>query len=59
VETLPDQTSPLVQIGLIDFLVESNSREAADTLRRLSTDSMVDEAVRARAAEGLRELGSV
>ena len=59
VETLPDQTSPLVQIGLIDFLVEANSREAADTLRRLSMDSMVDADVRERAAQGLRELGAV
>ena len=57
VETLANQTSPLVQMALIDFLVEMNSREAADTLRRLSSDSMVDQAVRARAAQGLLQLG--
>ena len=57
VETLPEQTSPLVQIALIDFLVELKSREATETLRRLSIDSMVDEAVRARAVQGLQVLG--
>jgi hypothetical protein len=57
VETLPEQDSPLVQIALIDFLVEMNNREAAETFRRLSMDSMVDEAVRARAVQGLQQLG--
>jgi hypothetical protein len=57
VETLPEQTSPLVQIALIDFLIEMKSSEAAETLRRMSTDAMVDEAVRARAIEGLELLG--
>jgi hypothetical protein len=57
VETLSEQTSPLVQISLIDFLVELRSREATETLRRLSTDSMVDEAVRERALQGLQILG--
>jgi hypothetical protein len=56
VETLPSQTSPLVQIALIDFVVEMNGREAVDTLRRLSTDPMTDEAVRARATQGLQQL---
>jgi len=56
VETLPEQT-PLVQIALIDFLVETNRRDAVDTLRRLSTDTMVDAAVRARAEQGLLRLG--
>ena len=57
VETLPAQTSPLVQIALIDFVVEMNGREAVDTLRRLSADPMTDESVRARAAQGLQQLG--
>jgi hypothetical protein len=57
VETLPEQTSPLVQIALIDFIIEMNGRDAVATLRRLSMDSMVDEAVRARAIRGLQQLG--
>lgn len=56
-EALPRQTSPIVQIALIDFIVEKNGREAADTLRRLSTDEMLDRAVRARALLGLQRLG--
>ncbi|MET0428211.1 MAG: HEAT repeat domain-containing protein [Microvirga sp.] len=56
VETLPEQT-PIVQIALIDFLVETDRRDAAAMLRRLSTDAMVDAAVRARAEQGLLRLG--
>lgn len=57
VETLPRQTSPLVQIALIDFVVETSAREATDTLRRLSSDPMANQAVRARAARGLQQIG--
>lgn len=51
------QTSPLVQIALIDFVVEASGSESAATLRRLSADTMLDPAVRARAAAGLGQLG--
>ena len=57
VDTLADQTSPVVQIALIDFVVETNDREAADTLRRMSVDPMVDQTVRTRAARGLQQIG--
>jgi len=57
IDALPRQTSPLVQIALIDFIVEKNGREAADTLRRLSMDDMLDAAVRARAKQGLQQIG--
>ena len=57
VESLPAQTSPLVQIALIDFAVELDDRGAVETLRRLSADPMTDETVRARAAQGLQQLG--
>lgn len=56
-ETLAAQTSALVQIALIDFAVETNDRTALETLRRLSTDPMADQAVRARAARGVEQLG--
>ena len=56
-EAFPRQTSPLVQIALIDFVIEVNGRDSAGTLRRLSEDPMLDEAVRARAAWGLQQLG--
>lgn len=57
IDALPRQTSPLVQIALIDFIVEQNAREAADTLRGLSMDEMLDRAVRARALQGLQRIG--
>lgn len=57
IDALPRQTSPLVQIALIDFIVEKSGREATDTLRQLSSDPMLDQAVRARAARGLQQIG--
>jgi hypothetical protein len=58
VEALPRQRSPLVQVALIDFVVETNNRDAADALRRIAVDPMVDEQVRARAEQGLARLGA-
>ena len=57
-EALSRQPSPLVQIALIEFVVQANDREAAPALRQLAGDSMVDAAVRMRAAEGLARLGA-
>jgi len=51
------QTSPLVQIALIDFMVKTNERESVPTLQRLAMDPQVNDAVRTRAAWGLRQLG--
>lgn len=57
-EALPRQASPLVQIALIDFVVESAGLASVDALRTLSNDTTVVEAVRARAAQALRQLGA-
>ena len=57
IDALPRQTSPLVQIALIDFVVETSGRDATDTLRRLSQDPMLDQAVRGRATQGLERIG--
>ena len=57
IEALPQERSPLVQIALIDFVIEVNGREAAEVLRQLAGDPMLDEAVRARVARGLAQLG--
>jgi hypothetical protein len=53
---LERQTSPLVQIALIDFVVEAGLPNASGTLRRLAGNDMVHEAVRARAEERLRQV---
>jgi putative zinc finger protein len=57
IDALTRQTSPLVQLALIDFVVENNERDAADTLRRLVLDPMVDQTVRVRATDALQHIG--
>lgn len=57
VDALEMARSPLVQIALIDFMVETNAREAAPMLRRLAMDERLDDTVRKRAAWGARQLG--
>jgi hypothetical protein len=56
-DALQRQTSPLVQIALIDFLVDVAGRESAVTFRGLSQDPMVDQTVRERAAWALQQVG--
>jgi hypothetical protein len=56
---LDTQSSPLVQMALIDFVVETRDREALDTLRRLSHDDTVNATVRARAVWGIDHLEAV
>jgi hypothetical protein len=56
VQALHTQSSPLVQMALIDFVVETQDREALDTLRKLSRDDQANEAVRARASWGIDHL---
>lgn len=56
VTALGRQTSPLVQIALIDFVVEAGLRDANGALRRLAADTTLHEAVRSRAEAGLRQV---
>jgi hypothetical protein len=56
VEALDTQKSPLVQMALIDFVVETQDHGALGALRRLSGDAQVNEAVRARAMWGIDQL---
>ena len=55
---LTDAPSPLVQIALIDFVVETKDAEAVGALRRLSQDATANDAVRRRAVWGLGQLSS-
>jgi len=57
IDAVQRQASPLVQIALIDFMVKTNERESVATLRQLAMDPQVNDAVRARAAWGLQQLG--
>jgi hypothetical protein len=56
VRALDTPQSPLVQMALIDFVVETQDRAALEALRRLSRDDMTNEAVRARASWGIDHL---
>ena len=57
IQAVQRQPSPLVQIALIDFMVKTNERESVPALQRLAMDPQVNDAVRARAAWGLQQLG--
>ena len=57
VEALPEQDSPLVQIAMVDFILESAGPEARSVLQRLVEDMMLNQAVRDRAARGLQRVG--
>jgi hypothetical protein len=56
VDALDSQRSPLVQMALIDFVVETQDHGAVGALRKLS-ESAPNETVRTRAAWGIEHLG--
>jgi len=56
VDALPLQDSPLVEIALIDVLTEVNDKAAVPALRQLAEDAKADDAVRQRAAAGVKKL---
>jgi len=58
IDALSQQTSPLVQMALIEFVLEVGGRDAAEALGRLASDPMVDEVVRAQAKRGLTQIGA-
>jgi hypothetical protein len=56
VQSIPKQTSPLVQIALIELTVDLKITDAAMELKRLSSDETVDASVRERAKWALGKL---
>jgi len=56
VEALGRQDSPMVQVALIDLVVDLKEKESVDTLRKLTQNEKLNEAVRTRAQRGLQEL---
>ncbi|MDA1095223.1 MAG: HEAT repeat domain-containing protein [Acidobacteria bacterium] len=58
-DALMGQTSPLVQLAVIDFVVELDERAAVPMLRQLSLDPALDETVRTRAGWGFQQLEEV
>ena len=56
VQSLPRQTSPLMQIALIDLLVELRESSAAPQLERLIQEPALDQNVQRRARLALHRL---
>jgi hypothetical protein len=55
-DSIQRQDSPLVQIALIDLLVQIRNRSAESALKKLSTNTDVNPAVRQRAQWGIQKL---
>lgn len=53
IESMATQTSPIVQLTLVDVLLTLPETEASKTLKQLIKDEMVNEEVRRKAAKGL------
>jgi len=56
VDALPTQTTPLVQVALIDLLVDFKDRNAADALTKLAANRDVNDGVRQQARWALEKL---
>ena len=56
IESLSRQTSPLVQVAIIDLLVQIREKRSLDALRNLIQDEQVDPSVREYAQESIQEL---
>ena len=56
IQALPKQTTPIVQVALIDFLAELKEKNAAPELRRLASDPDIDPGVRNRAEWALERM---
>jgi hypothetical protein len=56
VDSLPLLDSPLVQVAVIDVLTQVNDKGAIPSLRQLVADAKTDDAVRQRAAAGVKKL---
>jgi anti-sigma factor RsiW len=56
VQALARQTSPLVQIELIDLLVQKREKQAMETLTQLIRDEQINQAVKQRAEWGIEQL---
>ncbi len=55
-DSLAKQTSPLVQVALIDLLVNMQERRAAEALKALIKSDRLDPDVKLRASQGLEKL---
>ncbi len=55
---ITDKTSPLLQVAVIDFMVDTRDPQAPALFRTLAQDGSLDDQVRGRAQWGLEQLAS-
>lgn len=56
IQSIQKQTTPLVQVSLIDLLVDLKESEAAPELKKIATDDQIDAGVRQHAQWALGKL---
>lgn len=56
IQALGQQSTPMVQISMIDFVVETREQQAAVILKQMAADEKLHEVVRKRAEWGLERL---
>ena len=56
VQAVTRQSSPLVQIALIDLLVQIQEKRSVDTFKRMIADENLNDAVKQRAERALKQL---
>ena len=55
-DALKKKDSPMVQVALIDYMIETNEKESVDTLRQIAKDTTANQSVRQRAEYGLEQI---
>ncbi len=58
VKSLPQQTSPLVQIELVDWILQQNEKTSVDVLKKMLRNPEVNKSVKQRIQQGIQELNS-
>lgn len=56
IHSLSNQTSPLVQVALIDLMVSMRERQAIDSFKSLLADEKLNPDVKQKAEQGIRQL---
>lgn len=58
IQSLPKQSSPLVQLEIVDWIVEHHQKESVEVLRKMLKQGDINKAVKQRIEQGLQELNS-
>ncbi|TAK54916.1 MAG: hypothetical protein EPO24_12700 [Bacteroidetes bacterium] len=57
-ESLPKQSSPLVQIEMVDWILQQREKNSLEVLKQMTKNPMVNKAVKLRIEQGIQELNS-